>query len=198
MSRWIIVSNRLPFSYDKANNGLKTSSGGLVTAIRGIKTKKEVLWIGSIPNNVPKKLVRQYRDKDNIKFSFPDLDSELYDNYYNGFCNDVLWPILHYESDSVKFSIDRWQDYKKVNQIFAKHVAKVAKKDDIIWLHDYQLFLVPKLLKEINPDLKVGFFLHVPFPSSEIWKQLPVREEILESVIHADLVGFHDFSYLRH
>ncbi|MBC75064.1 MAG: hypothetical protein CME64_03535 [Halobacteriovoraceae bacterium] len=198
MSRWIIVSNRLPFSYDKATNGLKTSSGGLVTAIRGIKTKKEVLWIGSIPNNVPKKLVRQYRDKDNIKFSFPDLDNELYDNYYNGFCNDVLWPILHYESDSVKFSIDRWEDYKKVNQIFAKHVAKVAKKDDIIWLHDYQLFLVPKLLKEINPELKVGFFLHVPFPSSEIWKQLPVREEILEAVIHADLVGFHDFAYLRH
>ncbi|MCO4753247.1 MAG: bifunctional alpha,alpha-trehalose-phosphate synthase (UDP-forming)/trehalose-phosphatase [Bacteriovoracaceae bacterium] len=198
MSRWIIVSNRLPFSYDEENKKLKPSSGGLVTAIRGIKTKEEVLWVGSIPNNVPKKLVRQYKDQDNISFSFPDLDKELYDNYYNGFCNDVLWPILHYESESVKFSNERWEDYIRVNQIFANHVAKVAKKDDIIWLHDYQLFLAPKMIKEINPNLKVGFFLHVPFPSSEIWRHLPVREEILEAMIHADLIGFHDFAYLRH
>lgn len=198
MRRWIIVSNRLPFSYDEEKRKLKPSSGGLVTAIRGIKTKEEVLWIGSLPSNVPKKLARDYKDADNIKYSFPELDKELYENYYNGFCNDVLWPILHYETDSVKFQPERWDDYVKVNQIFADHIVKTAKKDDIIWLHDFHLFLAPRMIKEKNPKLKVGFFLHVPFPSSEIWRQLPCRKEILESLIHADLVGFHDFSYLRH
>lgn len=198
MSRWIIVSNRLPFSYDEEKGKLRPSSGGLVTAIRGIKTKEEVVWIGSLPNNVPRKLVKDHKDADDIKFSFPDLDQKLYDDYYNGFCNDALWPILHYETDSVKFRPENWKDYQKVNEIFAKHINKVAKKDDIIWVHDYQLFLVPKLLKELNPQLKIGFFLHVPFPSSEIWRQIPCRNEILDSLIHADLVGFHDFAYLRH
>ncbi|MEX0797884.1 MAG: bifunctional alpha,alpha-trehalose-phosphate synthase (UDP-forming)/trehalose-phosphatase, partial [Bacteriovoracaceae bacterium] len=91
-----------------------------------------------------------------------------------------------------------WEDYVRVNQIFAEHVAKTAKEDDIIWLHDFHLFLAPKMIKKINPNLKIGFFLHVPFPSSEIWRQLPCRREILESLIHADLLGFHDFAYLRH
>lgn len=198
MSRWIIVSNRLPFSFDEKTQKLGSSSGGLVTAIRGIKTKEEVVWIGSLPNNVPRELVKNYKDDDNIHFSFPELDKDLYESYYNGFCNDVLWPILHYETDSVKFHPDRWDDYVEVNRIFAKHIAKTAKKDDIIWLHDFHLFLAPQMIKEINPKLKVGFFLHVPFPSSEIWRQLPCRKEILESMIHADLLGFHDFSYLRH
>lgn len=198
MSRWIIVSNRLPFSFDKKNQKLAPSSGGLVTAIRGIKTKEEVLWIGSLPNTVPKNLVQNYKDADNIRYSFPDIDEELYSDYYNGFCNDVLWPILHYETDSVKFLPENYEKYIEVNRIFAKHIVKTAKKDDIIWLHDFHLFLAPKMIKELNPKLKVGFFLHVPFPSSEIWRQLPCREDILESLIHADLLGFHDFSYLRH
>ena len=198
MSRWIIVSNRLPFSYDEKKQKLSPSSGGLVTAIRGIKTKEEVLWVGSLPSDVPKSLVENYQDKDKIHFSYPDLEKELYESYYNGFCNDVLWPILHYETDSVKFRPKNWQDYIKVNEIFARHIVKIAKEDDIIWLHDFHLFLVPKMIKKLNPNLKVGFFLHVPFPSSEIWRQLPCRKEILEAMIHADLIGFHDFAYLRH
>lgn len=198
MGRWIIVSNRLPFSFDKAKNKLAPSSGGLVTAIRGIKSKNSILWIGSLPDKESAQSLKKHKDVDNISFSFPELDPELYDSYYNGFCNDVLWPILHYESDSVKFRESNWEDYKKVNRIFAQHILKCARPDDMIWIHDYQLFLLPQMLKEKNPKLKIGFFLHVPFPSSEIWRQLPCREEILTSLIHADLVGFHDFSYLRH
>ena len=198
MNRWIIVSNRLPFSYDPKTNLLSQSSGGLVTAIRGIKTQTPKVWIGSVPNSVPKAAISKATKNDPIKYSFPSLDEDLYDRYYNGFCNDVLWPILHYEADLVRYTEERWLDYVRVNQIFAEHILKVTGKNDLIWLHDFHLFLVPKFIKEQRPDAKVGFFLHVPFPSSEIFRQLPCRREIMESLIRSDLIGFHDFSYLRH
>jgi trehalose 6-phosphate synthase/phosphatase len=197
MSRWVIVSNRLPFSYDRENKILKESSGGLVTAIRGIKSDVEKIWVGLIENEVPKKLLTEKQTK-GISYSFLQTSTELYDQYYNGFCNDVLWPMLHYESEIVKFETENWKAYQEVNEAFAEHILKVAKDDDLIWIHDFHLFLVPKILKEKNPKLKIGFFLHVPFPSSEVYRHLPCREAILESLIASDLIGFHDFSYLRH
>ncbi len=198
MSRWIIVSNRLPFSYDEEHQKLTESSGGLVTAIKGIQTSNEVLWIGSLPDNVPRDLVKQTSHDSQFDYSFPELESELYGRYYNNFCNDVLWPILHYETELVKYNKSAWEDYKKVNRIFAEHIAQVSREGDLIWLHDFHLFMVPQYLKEINPNLNIGFFLHVPFPSSEVYRQLPCREDILRSLIHCDLLGFHDYSYLRH
>ena len=197
MSRWIIVSNRLPFAYDKQTKKLTVSSGGLVTAIIGIQTNDQILWIGSLPDDFPRSLISKKKDK-KLRYSSPHISKKLYEDYYNGFCNDVLWPILHYESELVRFNSKLWQSYKQVNQIFANHICKMAKKDDVIWIHDFHLFLVPKMIKKQRPELKIGFFLHVPFPSSEIYRQLPCREEIADSIIYADLVGFHDFSYLRH
>ena len=155
-------------------------------------------WIGSTSDKIPRNLIRKFEEGQNMKFSDIYLDKALYDQYYNDFCNDVLWPILHYETDHVKFRLPSWEAYKKVNQIFADHILKTAKKNDVIWLHDFHLFLVPKLLKEANPNLRIGFFLHVPFPSSEIFRQLPCRKEILDALIYSDLIGFHDYSYLRH
>jgi trehalose 6-phosphate synthase/phosphatase len=198
MSRWIIVSNRLPFSLDQKTQKLKQSSGGLVTAINGIKTNNEIHWIGSLAEGIKKTHLDNFKSKKNVSFSYPKIDSELYDNYYNGFCNDVLWPMLHYETELIKYDHDRFLDYIKVNQIFSDHIAKVTKKDDIIWINDFHLFLVPKMLKEKRPDIKIGFFLHVPFPSSEVYRELPCRNELLNSLLYADLIGFHDFSYLRH
>ncbi len=197
MSSWIVVSNRLPFSYDEEKKVLAPSSGGLVTAICGIKTNNQITWVGSLPNNIPRKLVKNSKDQP-FHYSFPEIDEKLYDSYYNDFCNNVLWPILHYESELIRFHEAGWKSYCEVNRIFAEHIARIANDDDYVWLHDFHFFLVPKLLKKLNPKIKVGFFLHVPFPSSEIYRQLPHREEIVESLIHADLVGFHDFSYLRH
>lgn len=198
MGQWIIVSNRLPFSYDAKKNKLKESSGGLVTAIKGIKTKQKIKWIGSLSEEIPKDLVKDFKEKSNITYSYPILPTALYKSYYNKFCNDFLWPIFHYETEIAKFSPKAWEDYKKVNKLFAELIAKEAKDDDLIWLHDFHLFLVPKYLKKLRPKLKIGFFLHIPFPSSEIYRSLPNRREILESLLCADLVGFHDFSYLRH
>ena len=197
MGRWIIVSNRLPFSYNAQTNKLIPSSGGLVTAIRGIKTTEPIVWVGSIPDNIPRSLLQNTNEK-TVCYSSARIPEKLYEQYYNGFCNDVLWPILHYESELVRFNPQMWESYIKVNQIFSDHICKIAKKDDVLWIHDFHLFLVPKMIKKQRPDLKIGFFLHVPFPSSEIYRQLPCREEIVDSLIYADLIGFHDFSYLRH
>ncbi|MAZ47517.1 MAG: hypothetical protein CME65_03075 [Halobacteriovoraceae bacterium] len=202
MSRWIIVSNRLPFSLagspDKKTQKIKQSSGGLVTAINGIKTKNEIRWIGSLAPGINENHIKNFKSKKNVSFSYPVISEELYDAYYNGFCNDVLWPLLHYETDLIQYKKENYDAYVKVNRIFAQHIAKVAKKNDVIWINDFHLFMTPQFIKEINPSLKVGFFLHVPFPSSELYRELPCRKELLEALLYSDLIGFHDFSYLRH
>ncbi len=202
MSRWIIVSNRLPFKL-KADGTFAQASGGLVTAIGGIHTegKVERIWMGGAPEgltelNWSKKKTQQAKDDWQHLPVF--VDETLYDEFYNGFCNDVLWPILHYQNDFVHFSDHAWNAYIKVNQLFAQKLAAFAKPDDLIWIHDYHFFLLPQFLRRLRPDLKIGFFLHVPFPSSEVFRQLPVRETILESLLAADLIGFHDYAYLHH
>ena len=196
--KWIVVSNRLPFQYDKNSKKISSTSGGLVTAITGVKKAGSFTWVGTVPEPVPASQLQALEKKDKIKYKIIDTPKELYENYYNGFCNDAIWPLFHYEMGLVKFVEKNWQAYKKVNELFAKKILSFATSNDIIWIHDFHLFLLPKLLKEKNPNLKVGFFLHIPFPTSEIYRQFQVREELLEAVLKADLIGFHDYSYLRH
>jgi trehalose 6-phosphate synthase/phosphatase len=105
---------------------------------------------------------------------------------------------LHYQPEFVAFERDQWAAYREMNELIADEIAKIAGPDDLIWIHDFHLFLVPQILRQKRSELKIGFFLHVPFPSSEVFRQLPVREEILSSLLEADLIGFHDYSYLRH
>ena len=215
MPRWITVANRLPFSLStpkenfssRAGGGgplrVTTASGGLVSALSGVQTEDERIWVGCSPDGVtpenwPEVQKVLPRAENDWNYHPVFADKKLYDSYYNGFCNDVLWPMLHYQTELVSFDIKHWNAYKEVNQKFAEEIAAIAKPDDVIWIHDFHLFLVPKLLKALRPELRVGFFLHVPFPSSEIFRQLPVREEILNALLDADLIGFHDYSYLRH
>lgn len=199
-SRWIIVSNRLPVSYNEEKKELTASMGGLVTAIRAIKSRAQRVWVGVAPDGVDerswKKLKGSWKGAEELEPIF--VGQSQFESYYNGFCNDLLWPILHYESERAGFSEDNWNSYVKVNQLFADRIVKMAKEGDIVWVHDFHLFLLPQLIKKKRKDLKVGFFLHVPFPSSEIFRQLPRRSEILEGVMASDLIGFHDYSYLRH
>lgn len=198
-ARWLIVSNRLPFMRDSTTGLFRPSSGGLVTAIQGIKNDLKKMWIGIAPDcatpaewneRVPQELREQFTPV----FVQPDE----YGRYYNGFSNGVLWPLLHYESDAMNFTPEGWRSYQTVNAQVAEVVAKTAKRGDLVWIHDFHLFLVPRLLRELRSDLAIGFFLHVPFPSEEVFRQLPMRREVLSGVIDADLIGFHDFSYLRH
>lgn len=198
--KWIVVSNRLPFSYDSNKNKLVSSSGGLVTALKGIKSKSPIQWIGAIQNNIPPSVVSQIKDINEFQMRYTpiEVNEDLYNSYYNDFCNDVLWPLFHYETEMLKYTNEAWESYYQVNKLFADKILEVATENDLIWIHDFHLFLVSGLLKEANPKLKVGFFLHIPFPTSEIYRHLPVRNEILQSLVQADLIGFHDYSYLRH
>lgn len=203
MSRWITVANRLPFTLNPEGSEVKTSSGGLVSALNGVRSKAERVWIGSAPDHLTSERWTDLEDKLKEKsggwtYRPVFLESSLYDSYYNRTCNDVLWPLLHYQPELVDYDAAAWASYREVNERIAKEIAAFANDDDLIWIHDFHLFLVPKFLRALRPNLRIGFFLHVPFPSSEVFRQLPVREDILDSLLHADLVGFHDYSYLQH
>lgn len=197
--RILIASNRLPMTFDPASGKITPSSGGLVTAIRGVRWEGDVVWVGTIPASVAAEAGEAFEKvHDGFQFTPVPVSEEDYAAYYGGFSNGALWPLLHYESDRVDFQWPQWKAYREVNRAFAEKIAEIAAPDDLVWIHDYQLFLVPHFLREMAPRLRIGFFLHVPFPSSEMFRQLPVREEILSSLLDADLVGFHDYSYLRH
>ena len=139
---------------------------------------------------------RHLRLENTFPFLSPDED---YDSYYNRISNDVLWPLFHYEAHLVNFSWKDWEIYKKDKSgIFAEKIAEVVRDEDLIWIHDFHLLLLPKYLKYLGVQSPKAFFLHIPFPSSEIFRQLPIDKEILEGVLEADLIGFHEHSYLRH
>ena len=115
--------------------------------------------------------------------------------------DSILWPLLHYHPAEITFSEDGWQAYKAVNRLFAQTLAKEVEEGDLVWVHDYHLMLLPEMLREeIDPakEIKIGFFLHTPFPSSEIYRILPVRKDILSGVLHCDLIGFHTIDYAQH
>ena len=196
--KWIIVSNRLPFTLDEKSKKIISSSGGLVSAISSIKSNVRKIWVGSAQIFLNKSYLRKSPKlgfDEYIPVYIPDED---YDKYYNHISNDVLWPLFHYESHLVHFDWQDWDVYRRINFLFAQKIAKVAHKDDLIWIHDFHLMLLPQMLRELNPELKIGFFLHIPFPVSETFKQLPSAKEILEGILAADMVGFHEYSYLRY
>lgn len=126
------------------------------------------------------------------------LNEDLIENYYDGFSNATLWPLFHYFTEYAVFKEHYWEAYKEVNEKFAACIIASAEEGDTIWVHDYQLLLVPQLIKAQRPDIKIGFFLHIPFPSYEVFRILPWREEIIEGILGADLIGFHTYDYARH
>ena len=126
------------------------------------------------------------------------LSGDQVDRYYHGFSNRVLWPLFHYLIDRLPIDLSGWDAYREVNEAFAEAVAREYRHDDTIWVHDYQLMLLPGLLRERLPRARIGFFLHIPFPSSEVFRILPWRREVLNGLLGADLVGFHTFAYMRH
>lgn len=116
--------------------------------------------------------------------------------------DSILWPLFHYHPGEITFDEAAWDAYKEANRLFAKALAKDVNDGDLVWIHDYHLMLLPAMLREelgsSRRNVKFGFFLHTPFPSSEIYRILPVRNEILEGILHCDLVGFHTYDYARH
>jgi trehalose 6-phosphate synthase/phosphatase len=198
MKRFINVSNRLPVTVGKT---MEKSSGGLASALEGIEQDFDFRWIGWAG-----RIVDDAAERDRISARLVEqfgylplfLSKQEKSDYYNGFANTTLWPLMHYHSQFSGYE-ERWyEQYLAVNRRFAQAVDEAADQGDIIWVHDYHLMLVPKFLRERRPDLRIGFFLHTPFPSYEIFRCHPNREELLEGLLGADLIGFQAFGYLRH
>ncbi|XP_031287450.1 alpha,alpha-trehalose-phosphate synthase [UDP-forming] 1-like isoform X2 [Pistacia vera] len=207
--RLLVVANRLPVSAIRRGDDswqLEMSVGGLVSALLGVK-EFEARWIGWAGVNVPddigqKALTTALAEKRCIPVF---LDEEIVHQYYNGYCNNILWPLFHYlglpQEDrlaTTRSFQSQFDAYKKANQLFADVVNNIYEEGDVVWCHDYHLMFLPKCLKDYNSNIKVGWFLHTPFPSSEIHRMLPSRSELLRSVLAADLVGFHTYDYARH
>jgi len=204
MERLLVVANRLQFSITKRAGEFhfRPSPGGLATGLSSLPKSYERLWIGW-PGITSEKLTAN--DKEQIKRKLTAenchpifLSQKQIDNYYLGFCNETIWPLFHYFPLRTIYENRFWKTYKQANQTFCDEVTKIAKSGDYIWVHDYQLMLLPKLLRERLSGLRIGFFLHIPWPSFELFRLLPWREEILEGLLGADLIGFHTYDYVRH
>jgi trehalose 6-phosphate synthase/phosphatase len=201
--RILIVSNRLPVTARADEGGVRLgpASGGLATGLRSWQERTNGLWIGW-PGDVSGFTMDQRTDLEDqlVRRGIVPvyLSQEDIERYYDGFSNRVLWPLFHYLIDRVPVDATGWDAYSQVNAAFAEVVAREYRPGDTIWVHDYQLMLVPALLRERLPSAVIGFFLHVPFPSSEVFRVLPWRRELLNGLLGADLLGFHTFAYMRH
>ena len=202
MARLLIVSNRLPVTIrsDGESVRLERSAGGLATGLAGPHARGGGLWIGwpgdvaSLSEDGRAEVAQQL---DEQRFVPVWLTPDDVKHYYEGFSNGVLWPLFHYRIDQLPQHVGHWEAYERVNERFADAVVQCWQPGDVVWVHDYQLMLVPQLLRRRVPDARIGFFLHIPFPASEVFRTLPYRERILEGLLGADLVGFHTASYLR-
>lgn len=195
------MSNRLPISIQFSDNQIevKASSGGLASALRGVKEKIDFTWIGwpgSFMGAEHEQKVKDELHKQNLIPIFLSKEQEKY--FYHSFCNSTLWPLFHYFTGHVAQSYKSWDYYLEVNALYADRILKFAPLNATIWIHDFHLMVLPQLLKEKRADLKIGFFLHIPFPASEVYRMFPKREALLEGVLGADYIGFHTSDYARH
>ncbi len=203
MSKTIIVSNRLPVKISKNEDEytLSPSEGGLATGLGSIYKKGNNLWIGW-----PGIEITEGEDRDKVinqlselKLQPVFLSQEEINEYYEGFSNDVLWPVFHYYSSTYAYyKKSNWDCYRAVNNKFKDAILKVAEPGDVIWIHDYQLLLVPGMVRNCMPDVSIGFFQHIPFPSYEMFRLIPWRDELLKGIFGADLIGFHTFDDVKH
>ncbi|WP_229054848.1 trehalose-6-phosphate synthase [Aeromicrobium sp. Leaf350] len=189
-AEFVVIANRLPVDRVVAPDGSttwRTSPGGLVTALEPVMRRKGGAWIGW--HGAPDEKLRPFTHQGLRLVPVHLSESEVVE-YYEGFSNGTLWPLYHDVIAPPAFHREWWDAYVTVNRRFAERAAKVAAEGAIVWVQDYQLQLVPAMLRELRPDVRIGFFLHIPFPPTELFQQLPWRREILEGLLGADLVGF--------
>jgi trehalose 6-phosphate synthase/phosphatase len=201
MSKTIIVSNRLPVKITEKDGEyvLNPSEGGLATGLGSIYRQGYNIWIGWPGVDVNENMQGHIKTKLgelNLKPVYLTQD-EIY-NYYEGFSNEVLWPVFHYMSVYARYEQIYWDYYYQVNAKFRDAVLEVAEPGDTIWIHDYQLLLLPGMIRAAAPDVAIGYFQHIPFPSFELFRLIPWRVELLEGMLGADLLGFHTFDDSHH
>jgi len=202
MPKTLIVSNRLPVKVQKADNEISftPSAGGLATGLGSIYKEGESIWLGwpglFIDEVEEQKFVTQELKKENMYPVF--LSKKEIREFYEGFSNATLWPSFHYFNEYVVYNKVFWEAYCKVNAKFCEVITHLAEPGDIIWVHDYQLLLLPNMVRKQIQEVSIGFFQHIPFPSYEVFRQLPWRKELLEGMLGADLLGFHTYDDTRH
>ena len=195
--RLVIVSNRLPFQFSRGKNGAwraDPSGGGLVTALLPVLRNRGGIWIGwPGATGDPKELAISLAESGNsagYSFGAVDLTPEQVHNFYLGFSNEIIWPLFHDMQGLCNFDPKFWQTYCEVNRKYAEVVCAQARPDDFVWIHDYHLMNVAAELRRLNVTSRIGFFLHIPFPSPDIFLTLPWRESLLRALLDFDLIGF--------
>ena len=187
---FVVVANRLPVDRVEHPDGTidwRTSPGGLVTAFEPVMRRHDGAWVGW--HGAADEQLEPFENEGLQLVPVPLSATEL-EEYYEGFSNATLWPLYHDVVATPEFHREWWDAYVRVNQRFADATARAAEPGAVVWVQDYQLQLVPAMLRRQRPDLRIGFFLHIPFPPTELFQQLPWRDKILEGLLGADLVGF--------
>ncbi|WP_340112344.1 bifunctional alpha,alpha-trehalose-phosphate synthase (UDP-forming)/trehalose-phosphatase [Maribellus mangrovi] len=204
MKRLFMISNRLPFEVNNNNGDKELIPFGDVfdSGLRNFYNSFDIKWVGRAGINIDQINESEKQFIDN-KFRSENcipiyLDQQLNSEFIEGFCDNTIWPVFNYFIETSRYNPDFWESYKVVNQIYADAILKYINEDDIIWVHDYHLMLLPKLIREKKPNVSIGYFQHIPFPSFEVFRLLPWRMELLEGMLEADLVGFHTYDYQRH
>jgi len=208
--RLVIAAYRLPFKLSKIKNGYKAiqNSGGLVSAIlalsenfkksnAGLKNSK-IVWAG-IADGLPDYVTSDSFENENFDILPVTIPASVNELFYGGFCNNLIWPLFHYFPTYAVFNSDYYKAYVEANLKFCEELVKTIKPGDYIWIHDYQLMLLPEMIRQRMPDATIGFFLHIPFPSFEIFRLIPRhwREAIIKGLLGADLIGFHTHDYAQ-
>lgn len=208
--RLVIAAYRLPFKFIKQKSKYKPvqNSGGLVSAVLALSenfkksktmSNQKILWAG-IADNLPEVYTSSKLENEDFEIVPVNISPDLNALFYGGFCNDLIWPLFHYFPSFSVFKNEYYEAYEEANAVFCDELVKFIKPGDFIWVHDYQLMLLPGMLRKKMPDATIGFFLHIPFPSFELFRILPKtwRGAIIEGLLGADLVGFHTSDYAQY
>ena len=209
--RIVIVAYRLPFTLKHRNGNLTAvqNTGGLVSAVLSLtqrmksesenETMEKTVWVGKGEYD-NKRLNSLPEVQETFELSSVRIPESVNEKFYGGFCNDLIWPLFHYFPSMAVFGQGYFESYKKANELFYKELRKIIQPGDFVWIHDYQLFLLPAMVREEFPEASVAFFLHIPFPSYEVFRIMPdgYQKAILQGLLGADLIGFHTHDYAQH
>lgn len=200
--RLFIISNRLPIKARKEKNDFifSRSEGGLATGLDSLDTDLEKHWIGwpgvSVENEEEKKQLRECLSPQHYYPVF--LTPQQIQEYYEGYSNSTIWPLCHYFFSYVQHENKCWTTYRQVNELFCETAMSLLTPDDIVWIQDYQLMLLPAMLRKQHPRISIGYFHHIPFPSYELFRILPEKMQLIKGLLGADLVAFHTEDYMRY
>src|SRR6266705_268324 len=196
----LLVSNRLPVTLKRIGERLdvRVNPGGVAAGLASFYREHGARWFGwpgdVAPSESPEIATRLEKEFECHPVFLP---RKLARSFYAGFSNGTLWPLFHSFSTYARYSASEWAAYREVNERFADEVARALRPDDVVWIHDYQLLLVPQMIRERVPEARIGFFLHVPFPPYDVLRLLPWHRDLLQGLLGADLVGFHTYDYMR-